>query len=61
MYSLNHWIPAFAGMTKVWLLAFTAMMKGRLLAFTEMMKGVEVRHLSGMAKGLSGWQPVRKF
>ena len=34
------------------------MMKGRLLAFTGMTKGVEVRHLSGMAKGLSGWQPT---
>ena len=33
---LNHWIPAFAGMTE----------------------GAAVRHLSGMAKGLSGCQPV---
>ena len=36
MNYVNHWIPAFAGMTE----------------------GAAVRHLSGMAKGLSGWQPV---
>ena len=58
MYYLNHWIPAFAGMTAGWLLAFAAMMKGRLLAFTQMTKGASVRHLSVMAKGLSGWQPA---
>ena len=28
MAYINHWIPAFAGMTKGWLLAFAAMMKG---------------------------------
>ena len=47
MYSLNHWIPAFAGMTAGW-----------LPAYTEMTKEVAVGHLSGMAKGLSGWQPT---
>ena len=28
------------------------------MAFTQMTKGAVVRHLSGMAKGLSGWQPA---
>ena len=34
------------------------MTAGWLLAFTGMTKGAAVGHLSGMAKGLSGWQPA---
>ena len=60
------WIPAFAGMTeeagmttKIACVSIPSIViQVGLLQAGRNDGGVAVRHLSGMAKGLSGWQPA---